>query len=122
MKLLTKPDANMEVIEYTVPARHETRFHPLGLLGIGPLTTTQEIPARTTIGMLGRKVLKKIQIDFEDEDAIDLCIDVGVYDMIKRKTEFKLAFDEKVYIIHGVIPEKCLRDNVWECNIDHYEY
>jgi hypothetical protein len=122
MKLLTKPGAKAEPIEIKIPARTETRFNPLGLLGIGPITTTRQIPEHTVARLPGRSILSKIEIDFEDEDAIDLCIDVGAYDMIKKKTEFTLLFEGEVYIIHGVIPEKLLRDKVWECSIDFFEY
>lgn len=122
MKLLTKPGAKAEPIEIKIPACTETRFNPLGLLGIGPITTTREIPERTVARLPGRSVLSKIEIDFEEEDAINLCIDVGVYDFIKKKTAFTLMFEGEVYILHGVIPLERLRDNVWKCNIDRYEY
>jgi hypothetical protein len=122
MKLLTKPDVHMQDREVKIPARRETRFHPLGLFGIGPLTTTRDIPARTVTGTAGRTILKRIEIDFEDEDAITTCIDVGAYDMIKKNTEFTLMLEGEVYIIYGVIPMKLLHDNVWECNIDRFEY
>jgi hypothetical protein len=122
MKLLTKPSSTREVIEWEVPARRETRFNPFGLLGFGPITTSRDIPARkVVVPYPGRSVLDKIEIDFEDEDAIDSCIDVGAYDFIKKKTAFPLTFDGEVYILHGVIPLECLRDNVWKCNIDFFE-
>lgn len=123
MKLLTKPSYTREVIEYEVPARRETHFNPFGILGIGPITTSRDIQARKVVAPYpGRSILDKLEIDFEDEDAIDLCIEVGVYDFIKKKTEFTLMFEGEVYIIHGVIPLERLRDNVWKCNIDRYEY
>lgn len=123
MKLLTKPSSTREIIEWNIPARRETRFNPLGIFGIGPITTMVYVPARTGVSSFrGRNILDKVEIDFEDEDAINLCIEVGAYDMIKKKTEFTLAFEGEVYIIHGVIPEKLLRDNIWSCNIDHFEY
>ncbi len=122
MKLLTKPSADTKTVEVTVPACRETRFNPLGLLGIGPITTTRYIPARTvkTVPALVRP--KPIEIDFDDEDAIDSCIDVGVYDFIKKKTAFPLMFEGKVYTLHGVFPIKLLRDNVWESSIDYFEH
>jgi len=122
MKLLTKPGTKAESIEIKIPARTETRFNLLGLIGIGPITTKREIPERTGARLPWRSILSKIEIDFEDEDAINLCIEVGAYDMIKKKTEFLLLFEGEVYILHGVLPEKLLRDNVWECSIDFFEY
>jgi hypothetical protein len=121
MKLLTKPGADPKTVEIKIPARRETKFNPLGLLGIGPITTTRDIPARTVKTMPALVRPKPIEIDFEDEDAIDSCIDVGAYDMIKKKTAFPLTFEGDVYVLHGVIPMKLLRDNVWQCSIDFFE-
>jgi hypothetical protein len=123
MKLLTKPSSTREVIEWEVPARRETRFNPFGLLGIGPITTSRDIPARKVRAPFpGRTVLNKVEIDFEDEDAIDLCVEVEPFGCSRKKrTEFTLMFEGEVYILHGVLPEKLLRDNVWSCSIDQFE-
>jgi hypothetical protein len=124
MKLLTKPECEPKVMEVKIPAHTKTRFNPLGIFGIGSITTTTFVPEKMVASMpgTGRTILKPVEIDFEDEDAINLCIDVGAYDMIKRKTAFTLVFEGEVYILHGVLPEKLLRDNVWECSIDFFEY
>jgi hypothetical protein len=37
-------------------------------------------------------------------------------------TEIALTVEGGVYTIRGVVPEKRIRNNVWECNIDLYEY
>jgi hypothetical protein len=122
MKLLTKPSSTREVIECEVPARRETRFNPLGIFGFGPIMTTRDIPARKVVSPYpGRSVLDKIEIDFEDEDAITTCIDVGVCDYIKKRTEFPLMFDGEIYVLHGVVPLERLRENIWKCNIDYFE-
>jgi hypothetical protein len=121
MKLLSKPSADPNTLEIKVPARRETKFNPLGLLGIGPIITTRDVPARTVTPMQALVLPRPIKIDFEDEDAIDACIDVGAYDFIKKKSAFPLMFEGKVYILHGVFPIKLLRDNVWSCNIDFFE-
>jgi hypothetical protein len=123
MKLLTKPSVTRERIESKIPARRETRFNPLGILGVMPIFVTQNIPERTVVWpYAGRSIIDKLKIDFEHEDAMDLCIEIGAYDFIKKKTAFALSFDGVDYVLHGVIPEKLLHDNVWECNIDHFEY
>jgi hypothetical protein len=122
MKLLTKPECEPKVLEVKILAHTKTRFNPLGIFGIGPITTTTFVPEKTVASMPGRTILKPVEIDFEDEDAINLCIDVGAYDMIKRKTAFTLVFEGEVYILHGVLPQKLLRNNVWECSIDFFEY
>ncbi len=123
MKLLTKPELKREVIVWEEPARRETRFNPFGVFGIGPISTTVEIPGRTrTSSFPGRSVIGKVEIDFEGDDAITACVDVGEYEFIKKKTAFALMFDGLVYILRGVVPEELLRDNIWLCNIDHIEF
>jgi hypothetical protein len=124
MKLLTKPTSHTERVEWKRPAHVKTSFNPLGIFGIGSLITSTFVPEKTIEAPFpGRTVLDKVEIDFEDEDAITACIEViDIFDIRKKHTEFVLMFDEWVYILHGVFPEERLRDNVWRCNIDHFEY
>lgn len=131
MKLLTKPSYSIDQIELKTEAYVETKFHPLGIFGFGPIATSKAVPARTMC-FPGRKTVSNVEIDFEDADAIATCLYVGKYKFrgkesredywIKNKMSFTLMFDGLVYILHGVIPLECLRENVWECSIDFFEF
>lgn len=113
------------MIEIGKPAHTEVRFNPLGIFGIGPITTTRKVPATVQTRLPGRSVWNKIEIDFEDADAVETClIEVGPHDVRKRQESHALRFDGDgwVYILHGLFPLENLRDNVWLCHIDYAEF
>lgn len=122
MKLLTEPKCTREMIEIKEPAHTEVRFNLLGLLGIVPIITSRDVEEVVTGYIPGRSVWNRPEVDFEDDDAMDVCVvDDGYGGLRKRGEPQVLMFEgnQHVYVLYGLFPVECLRDNVWTCSIDY---
>lgn len=110
------------MIDVGKPEREEIEIHPLGLLGIGPFLTSRRIPGRSRM-VQGRSVWKDIEVDFEEEKAVEKClIEVGPHDVRKVNEPFVLTFEGITYVLFGLFPLELQRSNVWRCSIDYAIY
>lgn len=125
MKLLTKPQAKVDEVKlggsYTVK---ETHFNPLGVFGLGPLTTTRDVVKYEPVQVFaGRLELEPVEIDFEDFDPAKNYFnqDKGYLSRTDVDWQLDLEFEDKTYRFYRIMPFKLLRDNVWQCTFDYWE-
>lgn len=134
MKLLTAPGWTQETItsdDELVPfIETQTRFNPLGLLGVGPMFKTRQVrTVRHMPGLkfAGRRSAIEVKIDFEDTDAWvvtwirDEGRDDGRYERTQQNTDgFILSYGSKNFRLYSILPCENLHDNVWRCSMDHF--